>query len=256
LPSNSTIASEGGALAVEPGVMTRGCGRAASWMRHGVPGGPALLDLTTLYRQAVTTQRARNRPLPQMRARNGGEQIPLVRNVAHQRSADDDEEPVTQPVRIPMPRSGDVLTPGDPADDAYGPVAVLMYDQQLGALGVRLGRPVPRSVNEVLRSPRLAAAIGRATVYDGGPVGGVILLVAQLRPDGPPIPGARALSGPLVTVPLAADPAVVAEAVERAWVFTGYYGWRPGQLEAELAQRAAVPSTESLLTWLTRKTAR
>jgi len=225
-------------------------------MRHGVPGGPALLDLTTLYRQAVTTQRARNRPLPQMRARNGGEQIPLVRNVAHQRSADDDEEPVTQPVRIPDAEIGDVLTPGDPADDAYGPVAVLMYDQQLGALGVRLGRPVPRSVNEVLRSPRLAAAIGRATVYDGGPVGGVILLVAQLRPDGPPIPGARALSGPLVTVPLAADPAVVAEAVERAWVFTGYYGWRPGQLEAELAQRAAVPSTESLLTWLTRKTAR
>jgi len=225
-------------------------------MRHGVPGGPALLDLTTLYRQAVTTQRARNRPLPQMRARNGGERIALVRNVAHQRTADEVDEPVPPPLRIPMPRPGDVLAPGDPADAAYGPVAVLDYDPQLGALGVRLGRPVPRSVNEVLRSPRLAAAIGTATVHEGGPVGDVILLVAELRPDAPPIPGARALTESLVTVPLGADPAVVAQAVVRAWVFTGYYGWRPGQLEAELAQRALVPSTEPLLRWLTRKTER
>ena len=80
--------------------------------------------------------------------------------------AADDEEPVTQPVRIPMPRPGDVLNPGDPADAAYGPVAVLAYDQQLGALGVRLGRPVPRSVNEVLRSPR-AGDICRA-LHDAG----------------------------------------------------------------------------------------
>jgi hypothetical protein len=226
-------------------------------MRHGVPGGPALLDLTTLYRQAVTTQRGRNRPLPQMRARNGGERIALVRNRAHQRTPGEDDEPASAPLRIPMPRPGDVLTPGDEPDNgAYGPVAVLAYDQQLGALGVRLGRPVPRSANEVLRSPRLAAAIGPVIVYEGGPVREVILLVAELRPQAPPIPGARALTGPLVTVPVSADPVVVAEAVLRAWVFVGYYGWRPGQLEAELAQKALVPSTEPLLRWLTRKTER
>lgn len=226
-------------------------------MRHGVPGGPPVLDLTTLYRQAVTTQRARNRPLPQMRARNGGERIALVRNVAHQRTAEEVDEPAAAPLRIPMPRPGDVFTPGDePEDGAYGPVAVLAYDQQLGALGVRLGRPVPRSANEVLRSPRLAAAIGPATVFEGGPVREVVLLVAELRPDAPPIPGARELSGPLVTVPQAADPVLVAEAVRRAWVFVGYYGWRPGQLEAELAQEALVPSSEPLAGWLTRKTAR
>jgi putative AlgH/UPF0301 family transcriptional regulator len=225
-------------------------------MRHGVPGGPALLDLTTLYRQAVTTQRARNRPLPQMRARNGGERIALVRNLAHQRSPGDEPEPAPAPLRIPMPRPGDVLLPGDEADRAYGSMALLIYDQRLGAIGVRLGRPVARSVNEVLRQPRLAAAIGPAMVYDGGPVGDVILLVAELKPDGPPIPGARALTGSLATVPLSADPVAVAETVERAWVFVGYLGWRPGQLEAELAQRALVPSTEPLLRWLTRKTER
>src|SRR5688572_29027583 len=60
-------------------------------MRRGVPGGPALLDLTTLYRQAVTTQRGRNRPLPQMRARNGGERIALVRNRAHKRTPGEDD---------------------------------------------------------------------------------------------------------------------------------------------------------------------
>jgi putative AlgH/UPF0301 family transcriptional regulator len=225
-------------------------------MRHGVPGGPALLDLTTLYRQAVTTQRARNRPLPQMRARNGGERIALVRNRAHERPPGDEPEPVAAPLRIPLPRPGDVLTPGAETDRAYGSMALLAYDQRLGALAVRLGRPLARSVNEVLRQHRLAAAIGPASVYDGGLVGDVIILVAELRPDAPPIPGARTLTGPLVTVPLSADPAVVAEAVRRAWVFVGYLGWRPGQLEAELAQRALVPSTEPLLRWLARKTER
>lgn len=226
-------------------------------MRHGVPGGPALLDLSTMYRQAVTTQRARNRPLPQMRARNGGERIALVRNVAHQRTAEEDDgDPTTAPVRIPMPRPGDVYIPGETQDGTYGAVAVLAYDQPLGALGVRLGHPVPRSANEVLRSPRLAAAIGPVTVFEGGPVRDVILLVAELRADAPPIPGSRTLTGSLVTVPLGADPVVVAEAVLRAWVFVGYYGWRPGQLEAELAQEALVPSGEPLAGWLSGKNAR
>jgi putative AlgH/UPF0301 family transcriptional regulator len=42
----------------------------------------------------------------------------------------------------------------------------------------------------------------------------------------------------------------VAAAVRRAWVFVGYLGWRPGQLEAELAQGDLVHSTEPLTRWL------
>jgi hypothetical protein len=220
-------------------------------IRQGVAGGPPLLDLTTLFRYAVTTQRARNRPLPQLRARNGGENIPLVRNVAHTRAAGDDPDPPPV-VRIPAPRPGTVLTPGEESrtGPAYGSMAVLAYDQNVGALGVRLGKRLLRLPNEVLRA-RLAAAIGPAEVYEGGPVGDVIVLLAELRPDAPQIPGVRMLTGRLATVPVAADPALVAAAVRRAWVFVGYLGWRPGQLEAELEQGDLVHSTEPLARWLT-----
>lgn len=215
----------------------------ADLMRHGVTGGPALLDLTTLYRHTVSAQRGRNRPLPQLRARNGGERIPLVRNVAH---SPGDPDVVEEPLRVPVPKPGDVLSPGEEEPGRpYGSMVVLAYDQVLGALGVRLGRPARRPVNEVLRA-RLAAALGPAEVYEGGPVSDVVILLAELRPDAPPVPGARPVHGPLATVPVAADPAVVAEAVVRAWVFVGYLGWRPGQLESELVRGSLVHSPESL----------
>jgi putative AlgH/UPF0301 family transcriptional regulator len=229
-------------------------------MRAGLPGGPALLDMDTLYRRAEQTQHARNRPLPQLRARNGGERIPLVRNLAAVAGAGDEETgPPAPPPRIPLPRPGDVFTPTDELDydeetgGPYGPVAVLAYDQRLGALGVRLGRPVQRPPGDVLGDRRLATALGPAEVRDGGPVSGVVLVVAELKRGARGIPGARRLSGSLVTLPLGTEPGLVAETVRRAWVFVGYLGWRPGQLEAELAQRALVPSPEPLTSWLDRQ---
>lgn len=223
-------------------------------MRTGVPAGPALLDMDTLYRGAEQTQRTRNRPLPQLRARNGGERIPLVRNLAG--GAAPSEAPAP---RILLPRPGDVLMPAGELDydeetgGPYGPIAVLAYDQRLGALGVRLGRPVQRPPGEVLNNVRLATAIGPSEVLEGGPVFGVVLMVAELKRGARAIPGARRLSGTLVTLPLTADPGLVAESVRRAWVFVGYLGWRPGQLEAELAQRALIPSNEPLASWLDRQ---
>jgi putative transcriptional regulator len=225
-------------------------------MREGVPAGPALLDMDTLYRRAEQTQRTRNRPLPQLRARNGGERIPLVRNLAGDGVAS--ETPAPAP-RIPVPRPGDVFTPADELDydqetgGPYGAIAVLAYDQRLGALGVRLGRPVQRPPGEVLNNVRLATAIGPSEVLEGGPVFGVVLMIAELKRGARPVPGARRLSGSLVTLPLNADPGQVAGSVRRAWVFVGYLGWRPGQLEAELAQRALIPSPEPLATWLDRQ---
>jgi hypothetical protein len=229
-------------------------------MRNGVPAGPPLLDMDTLYRLAEQTQHARNRPLPQLRARNGGERIPLVHNLAAVTGTGDGQpEPVPPPLRIPLPRPGDVYTPAEELDydeetgGPYGPVVVLAYDQRIGALGVRLGRPLPRPPNEVLTDARLAAAIGPSEVLDGGPVSGVVLMIAELKRGARGIPGARRLSGALIALPLSADPDLIAESVRRAWVFTGYLGWRPGQLEAELAQRALIPSTEPLTSWLDRQ---
>ncbi|MEV7099735.1 transporter substrate-binding domain-containing protein [Amycolatopsis sp. NPDC051045] len=51
-------------------------------LTDGVPGGPDLLDVETIYHQLHARLQARNRPLPQMRSRNGGHRIPLVRNLA------------------------------------------------------------------------------------------------------------------------------------------------------------------------------
>ncbi|WDG30710.1 caspase family protein [Streptomyces sp. CA-278952] len=51
-------------------------------LNHGIPGGPALLDLGTIYRHLYRTMRARGHPVPQARDRNSGAQVALGRNHA------------------------------------------------------------------------------------------------------------------------------------------------------------------------------
>ncbi|MFK4687407.1 caspase, EACC1-associated type [Streptomyces pristinaespiralis] len=47
---------------------------------HGIPGGPPLLDLETVYRHLRLTLEARGHPVPQARNRNSGAQVALARN--------------------------------------------------------------------------------------------------------------------------------------------------------------------------------
>ena len=49
-------------------------------MRGGVPGGPAMLDMDTLYDQVMLDLRAQHLPLPQCRSRNDGHRIVLAHN--------------------------------------------------------------------------------------------------------------------------------------------------------------------------------
>src|SRR5262249_3541752 len=49
---------------------------------RGMPGGPDLLDLNTLYLHLHRELQAKGRPIPQQRARNGGATIALARNRA------------------------------------------------------------------------------------------------------------------------------------------------------------------------------
>jgi ABC-type amino acid transport substrate-binding protein len=61
----------------------------------GIPGAPALLDVETIYRELHVRLDARGRPIPQMRSRNSGHRIALVRNLAG---------PARPPVAPPRPR--------------------------------------------------------------------------------------------------------------------------------------------------------
>ncbi|MCG0287641.1 ABC transporter substrate-binding protein [Streptomyces sp. PSAA01] len=51
-------------------------------LRQGVPGGPELLDLDTVYAQVYAALRAKGRPLPQKRDRNTAGRLALARNAA------------------------------------------------------------------------------------------------------------------------------------------------------------------------------
>ncbi|MFG3149100.1 caspase domain-containing protein [Streptomyces sp. NPDC048243] len=51
-------------------------------LTHGIPGGPALLDLAAVYWHLRRTLEARRHPVPQARNRNSGAQVALGRNRA------------------------------------------------------------------------------------------------------------------------------------------------------------------------------
>lgn len=118
-------------------------------------------------------------------------------------------------------------------------VLVLEHDEP-GAVGVVLNRPLQVEVGEILeRWALLATAAGPGVVFSGGPVSPDAVIGMARRGDGPGesvsgvwrgvVPGVGVVD--LSTAP--ADQPVPLEAVR---LFSGYAGWAPGQLEAELEE--------------------
>ncbi|MGW2722408.1 caspase family protein [Streptomyces sp. NPDC001492] len=70
------------ALAPVGGTYTAFTGALLDTLRQGIPGGPALLDLGSLYRHLRLRLEARGHPVPQARDRNSGAQVALARNNA------------------------------------------------------------------------------------------------------------------------------------------------------------------------------
>ncbi|MFI5495160.1 caspase domain-containing protein [Actinoplanes sp. NPDC051859] len=62
-------------------------------LRDGVPGGPALLDLDTVFDAVEQRLRARARPIPQRRSRNAGHRVTIARNRAADQPAPDPVPP-------------------------------------------------------------------------------------------------------------------------------------------------------------------
>jgi peptide/nickel transport system substrate-binding protein len=71
-------------------------------LAEGVPGGPVLLDMETVYRRLHLRLTARSRPVPQQRNRNAGGAIALVRNTAAPAGLEPAPRPAARPVRHPL----------------------------------------------------------------------------------------------------------------------------------------------------------
>ncbi|MFF1613526.1 caspase domain-containing protein [Amycolatopsis sp. NPDC058278] len=84
---------------------------------HGLPEGPDLLDMETLFYHVRVDMQARHFPVPQQRTRNDGMAIALVRN-RHRLGVRPAREPVSDPAReLPQPPAGmEALLLRRPAD--------------------------------------------------------------------------------------------------------------------------------------------
>jgi putative transcriptional regulator len=113
-------------------------------------------------------------------------------------------------------------------------VVLIGEHDENGAVGVVLNRPLELSVESAV--PALASLVDAgATLFDGGPVESqqpvLLVEVADASVLDVPVFGAVGfLTGDVA--------AAVRSAILRARVFVGHAGWGPGQLEAELEQKA------------------
>jgi putative transcriptional regulator len=196
-------------------------GELISLLGDGLPGGPRLLDVKTIWETLTERLVAKGHPRPEVRARNSGDDIPLVRNAALH------SHDLAGRVLVAHPH---VTGP----DLREAVVVVLRYHPERGALGVRLNRPTDRSAfpeaaewEPLLSDPPV--------VFDGGPVrhDGYIAL-ALLRPDAAAPLRFQRVSGRLGTVALSAELSEMDSALGDVRLFAGYLGWEPGGLEADL----------------------
>lgn len=116
-------------------------------------------------------------------------------------------------------------------------VVYMVEHNEEGALGLVLNRPSDTDVSEHL--PYLDAPVLDPPVFFvGGPVSVGGLLALGRRRMGAETRNVAALPGPLALVDPEALVEGEVEGLDALRLFTGYSGWGPGQLEAELAAGA------------------
>lgn len=126
----------------------------------------------------------------------------------------------------------------DLGDDNFDQAVLLMieHDEQ-GALGLVLNSPSSTPVVEHL--PALEPLVVAPEVFFvGGPVAVGGLLALGRRAIDAEVTHATPLAGPVVLVEPAALINGEVEGLDVARLYTGYSGWAPGQLDAELTSGA------------------
>jgi putative transcriptional regulator len=126
-------------------------------------------------------------------------------------------------------------------DPNFERAVVLLLDHgPEGAIGVVLNRPTGVPVEEILdtwREQSLLAPPG--VVFSGGPVSpDAVIGLARTEHTDPGASGWRPVLDAVGTVDLSVPPAGQPVPLSGARLFSGYAGWSPDQLEAELAEGA------------------
>lgn len=139
--------------------------------------------------------------------------------------------------RVPMPPlPGDLLVAAVGDQDRFfaNAVILLLESDDTGALGVVLNHIA--SVDLDLALPGWAQQVSAPQVmFRGGPCEPMgALCLARLDPAKPTPPSFRPVFKDLGLINLDADAATVGAGVAELRIFSGYAGWAPGQLEAEI----------------------
>jgi putative transcriptional regulator len=122
------------------------------------------------------------------------------------------------------------------ADPNFARTVVLVIEHdEPGAIGVVLNRPLHVEVAEILGTwSEQAQAAPPAVIFSGGPVS-PDAVIALARPASSPGTGQwRAVVPGVGVVDLSVGPEDQPVALDGTRLFSGYAGWGPGQLEAEL----------------------
>jgi putative AlgH/UPF0301 family transcriptional regulator len=212
------------AAAPEGATHTAFTGELLRVLRDGLPDGGPLLTMSAIWRQVRDALAGSGFERPELRERNAGGSIPLVRNVALR------QEELAGSVVSADPTVAD-------ADLAQASILVLRHDAT-GAAGVRLnGRhtPLPDDFTAGWRE-RISDP---AVVRSGGPVArdGFIAL-AQLRPNAEPPLRFVPIRGRVGVLSLATPPETLRHTFAWIRVYSGYFGWGPGELESYLESGA------------------
>jgi putative AlgH/UPF0301 family transcriptional regulator len=185
-------------------------------IRDGIAGAGPLLTVREIELEVRRALAAAGHERPELRERNSGGSLPLVRNT-HVRRQD-----LVGAV---------LLSDRDVTDPELRREAVLVLrHNETGAMGVRLTRP-SGSLPEALHGWG-DLATHPAQLFDGGPVArdGFIALVL-LRPHAEDPLRFTAVRGRLGSLPLTTPLPAVRDSIGDLRVFSGYLGWGPGELE-------------------------
>jgi putative transcriptional regulator len=124
-----------------------------------------------------------------------------------------------------------VARPGMPDPNFRESVVLVVQSERAETTGVIINRPTNRSLAELLPSERFEHFTD--PIFFGGPVApqGLFALFQSAKYSGPAVPMLPGIY--LAVLPDSVD-ALVSKPPEKMRFFSGYSGWAPGQLQAEI----------------------